>query len=57
MERTEAFKKIMVMFKRGDITPKQLGSLMSQYYEKFIIAPTPSPAIDYVKVFDGKLEF
>jgi hypothetical protein len=58
MERTEAFKKIMVMFKRGDITPQQLGTLMSQYYERFVVCDVPpvEPSIAMIEIFDGKLD-
>ena len=53
MDRQQAFKKIMVMFKRNEITPQQLGKLMSQYYERYVEAPKPSPAL--IEIFDGGL--
>ena len=56
MDREIAFKKIMVMFKRGDITPQQLGHLMSQYYERYVIVDKVSnPLNELVGIFDGKL--
>lgn len=61
-ERKTDFKKIILAWNSGKITPKQLGSLMRQYYIKHLkeenfatfirTAPQLNPDLS---LFDGKV--
>jgi hypothetical protein len=65
-EQQSDFKKIILAWKTEKISPKQLGSLMRQYYVKhlkeddfgkFVHTPTPvsEETKDLLSTFDGLL--
>jgi len=53
MERQEAFKKLMTVFKTRKLTPVQMGTITRQYFERY--SSIPEVPVDYTNEIESGL--